>query len=218
MTNSRWAPLSGIAAVVLTAVGVSLMATTAAGGRSDEEIVSSWNDSGDRTKVWIGTALFALAIVSFVWYASGLRERLRQADGERLAALAFGAALVFAALALMTDVFVLSIAAAIDFGDNFVLDPNTARLVDTFTYLPINAGAMVLSLTVGASSVAARRSGAFPKWVSIPGYVLAPALLLAVPLWSMPLAVFGIWVLATSVVMLRRAAEQATEIRPALAS
>ncbi len=205
MTQPRSASISGIVAVVLFVAGAALGIASHPGG-SDREVVSWWQDGGNRTHVWIGAALIALAVTSFVWYASGLHETLRRIGSEGLAALAFGGALVFAALALVGDVFQLSIAAAIDFGSDFTLDPNTARLVDTFTYLPIFGGAMVLSLTAGAVSVGARRAGILPRWLCYAGYVVAPALLLSVVLWGIPLALFGMWVVATSVVMLRRGA------------
>ncbi len=205
MTQPRSASISGIGAVVLFVAGAALGIASHPGG-SDREVVSWWQDGGNRTHVWIGAALIALAVTSFVWYASGLHETLRRIGSEGLAALAFGGALVFAALALVGDVFQLSIAAAIDFGSDFTLDPNTARLVDTFTYLPIFGGAMVLSLTAGAVSVGARRAGILPRWLCYAGYVVAPALLLSVVLWGIPLALFGMWVVATSVVMLRRGA------------
>jgi hypothetical protein len=217
MTHARSASISGVVAVVLFVAGAALGIASHPGG-SDREVVSWWQDGGNRAHVWIGAALTALALISFVWYASGLRETLRLAGNEGLAALAFGAALVFAALALVGDVFQLSIAAAIDFGTHFKLDPNTARLVDTFTYLPFLGGAMVLSLTAGAASVGARRAGILPRWLCYAGYVLVPVLLLSVVFWGIPLALFGIWVVATSVVMLRRGSVEASDPRPALAS
>ena len=219
MTDSRSASISGIAAAVLFVAGAALGIASHPGG-SDRKVVSWWQDGGNRAHVWIGAALIVLAIISFVWYASGVRETLRRTGSESLASLAFGAALVFAALALVGDVFQLSIAAAIDFGTHFKLDPNTARLVDTFTYLPIFGGAMVLSLMAGAVSVGARRAGVFPRSLCYAGYVIAPALLLSVILWGIPLALFGIWVVATSVVMLRRGSVEASDPRrrPALAS
>jgi hypothetical protein len=218
MTHQRSTAISGIVAVALFVAGAALGIASHPSG-SDRKVVAWWQDGGNRAHVWIGAALTALAIISFVWYASGLRETLRRTGSEGLAALAFGAALVFAALALVGDVFQLSIAAAIDFGSDFKLDPNTARLVDTFTYLPIFGGAMVLSLTPGAVSVGARRAGILPRWLCYAGYVVAPALLLSVILWGIPLALFGIWVVATSVVMLRRgAAAAAPDARAALAS
>jgi hypothetical protein len=79
------------------------------------------------------------------------------------------------------------------------------------TYLPIFGGAMVLSLMAGAVSVGARRAGVFPRSLCYAGYVIAPALLLSVILWGIPLALFGIWVVATSVVMLRRGSVAAAE-------
>ncbi len=146
MTQPRSASISGIVAVVLFVAGAALGIASHPGG-SDREVVSWWQDGGNRTHVWIGAALIALAIISFVWYASGMHETLRRIGSEGLAALAFGGALVFAALALVGAVFQLSVAAAIDFGSDFTLDPNTARLVDTFTYLPIFGGAMVARIS-----------------------------------------------------------------------
>jgi len=216
MTRSRLASISGIASAALAAGGIALMSSSP--GNSDEEIVSWFDDSGNRARLWIGTALFACSILAFVWYASGLRETLRVHAGEQPAALAFGGAIVFAALALTSMALGLGIVATIDFGSDFRVDPNTARLVETFGYLPIFAGAMALSLTVGAASTAARRTGIFPGWVTLPGYVLAPALLLSVPLWGLPLGVFAIWMLVTSVLMLRDAATEESAPSPALGS
>jgi len=216
MTHARWAPASGIAAVLLFATAAGLGISDYPHG-SDREIVSWWNDGGNRVRVWIGAALLALAVVAFVWYASALRETLRQAAGESTAALAYGPALVFAALALVSDAVQLSVAAANDFGSRFTLDADTARLLDPLAYLPLFGGAMVLSLTVGATAAAARRTGILPRWLVRAGYVLSPALLLSVVLWGIPLALFGLWVVATSVAMLRRA-EPAAGTRPALAS
>jgi hypothetical protein len=216
MSNSRWAPASGIAAVVLFLTGAGLGATGHPSG-PDAKVVSWWQDSGNRAQVWIGAGLIALAMIGFIWYAAGLREVLRR-DQDGLAALAFGPALVFAALALVGDVGQLSIAAAFDFGTDFRLDPNTARLVDTFTYLPIFGGAMVLSLTAGAASVAARRSGLFPRSLCYFGYVVSPTLLLSVALWGIPLALFAVWVVASSIALLRTREEPATGARPALAA
>ncbi len=65
---------------------------------------------------------------------------------------------------------------------------------------------MVLSLTAGGVSVGARRAGILPRWLCYAGYVVAPALLLSIVLWGIPLVLFGIWVVATSVVLLRRGA------------
>jgi hypothetical protein len=202
MTNTRWPALSGFAAVVLFAVAAGVGISDVS-GKSDEELVSWWSDSGNRTRVWIGAALLALAVVTFIVYASGLRETLRRAAGEPLAALGFGSSLVFAGLVLVSAAVQLSIPAAIDFGDHFTLDPDTARLLDPLTYLPLFGGAMVLSLTVGATAAAARLSGVFPRWLARSGYVVAPAQLLNVVLWGIPLAVFGIWVIVTSALMLR---------------
>jgi hypothetical protein len=217
MKHSRSASISGIAAVGLFVAGAATGVASHPGG-SDRKVLAWWQDSGNRAQVWIGAVLIALAVIAFVWYASGLREAIRRTGNEALAALAFGGALVFAALALVGDVFQVSLAAAIGFDSHFTLDPNTARLVDTFTYLPIFGGAMVLSLTAGAASVAARRAGLFPRSLCYLGYVVAPALLLSVALWGIPLALFAIWIVATSAVMLRRGSVAAPEARPALAS
>jgi len=221
MSTSRWqrlAPANGILFVALAFAGVVFVGDTPGfDTRSDEKLVSWFDDSGNRTRLWVGAILLGLSIVSFLWYVGSLRSTLSGAEGGsgRLSSIAFGGGIVCASLVLVSVVFQLSIVMAIDWGENFRLDPNTARLFSTLSFLPILAGALGAGVMVTAASILALRMRVFPRWLGWPGVVLGPALVLSMLFWGVPMGIFLIWVLVTSVLMLRGEPRSAAAAVPA---
>ncbi len=66
------------------------------------------------------------------------------------------------------------------------------------------AGALAAGLFIGIASYLARRTGLLPGWLTVAGYVAA-VLQLAAALF-VPFALFLLWVLIASIVLLRRRA------------
>jgi hypothetical protein len=217
MSTSRWerlAPANGILFVALAFAGIVFAGDTPGfDTESDQRLVAWFDDSGNRTKLWVGAILLGLSIVPFLWYLGSLRSRLSWVEGGdgRLSSIAFAGGVVFASLVLVAVGFWLAPVMAIDWGESFRLDSDTARLISVLSVLPILAGALGAGVMVFAASILALRTGIFPRWLGWPGVVLGPALVLSLLLWGVPIGVFAIWVLATSAVMLRGTTRQRAE-------
>ena len=90
--------------------------------------------------------------------------------------------------------------------DEFVLDPNTRRLVDQAGFLILVSGAFAAILLVVGTSLAALRHGVLPRWLGCAGFPAAA--LLAVPFFGF--LAFAAWMLTVGAVLaVRRVARGA---------
>src|SRR4051812_9331763 len=84
----RWAPLSGVLAVVLWIVGFLIIGETK---DKPEEILAQVRS--DDVRILIGSIVFWIGCGFFLWMLGSLRTRLMAAEGAaaRLTAVAYGA-------------------------------------------------------------------------------------------------------------------------------
>jgi len=207
---SRWAPLSGIAFVVLLIVGLVLIADIPDADAPDQEIADYLADSSVHVRNIIGLYLWTLAGVSFLWFVAHLRGVLRQAEGEAgtLSGLAFGAGVVFAALLMASAAAIAAVAGAIELGNATEPAPDFVRMMPQLGYATLLfGGAFAAIVLIVSTSIVALQTGALPRWLIWLGFAAALVLLLAFAF--LPMIALPIWVLAVAVVLLRRPAEQA---------
>ena len=216
MRMTRWnsdriAAASGIAFVVL-AIAAALV-----GGPPPDvkdraaEVVDYYRDY--RTGLLIGSYLSGLAYVTFVWFAAVLARRIWAAGEQRLAAVAFGGALLAVAAVLVADTVNYSLAwrGAEDASAETV---KAVYDVQALFFTRLWFATAVLSL---ATAIAAGRARLLPQW-----YVLLSA---ATGLWHLvpgaataregffspqgppgfiAYLLFLLWVLVTSILLVRR--------------
>lgn len=158
-----------------------------------------WADSGHRAGAIVGAYLMVLGVLAFLWFAWSLRTRFGEGGG-----LMFTFGSVFAAIALVSIMVRASIPGAKQFGSTPVpTSGDLARQFDQIGYgLLLVAGALAAGLFVGIASYLARRSGTLPGWLTIAGYVVAALQLVGA--FFFPFALFPLWVLVASIVLLRR--------------
>jgi len=213
MSNAieRWAPLGGIIFIVLMVIGVGLLGDHPDPDASEQEITDYLGDSGNHTRNIIGAYLWVLAGIGFLWFLTHLRGVLRSAEGGAgtLSNLGFGAGVVFAALLMAAGPAIAAVAAAIEFRDAPVSDPDFIRVLPQMGYgiLLLGGGftAIVLLLTTSAITL---QTAVFPQWLAWLGMVAAIVLLFAVIF--LPMIALLVWVLAVSIVLLMRHDETAT--------
>jgi len=202
----RWGGISGIVFAVLFVAGFLMSADTPDGDASDAEWRRYFLDSGNRRMLVLGVLIFALAVLGFLLFLGALRERLRTPSpgGEWVATVAFASGIAFV---VMLAVFALgegSVAAGVQFGDNPV--PRDADIMRTLTSIGFGAmlvfGAATAGLLILTTSVAGGRAGLLPRWLVVTGYVVGVIVIVG-GLIFFPLALFVLWVLAVSIVMLR---------------
>ena len=168
-----------------------------------------------------------LGFLFFLFFLGNLWSALRRAEGGSgwLSATAFGAGLMSVTIKVASAAPVL--AARYRAGDG--LDPQLARTLEDINDASFYLSFFPLAVLLGAFAIVAIRSGALPKWL---GWIAA-ALGLAFIAGGMsgsadlhsewaglPMILFTFWVIAVSVVLIRRAgaprpAEKETPVRQA---
>lgn len=200
--EERLAPLDGIAAVLLWVAGVVVLQ-----GPAHQP---PWDASGARAlaffqdhtgTILVGTLLFGLGTLFFLWFLGLVRVRLVAAEGgsHRLGSIAYAAGIAMAICLLLTPA--VHAAGAIN---NPHLSPDAAQV-----YLGLNAGfywaaglsGAVFLLAVGLSSLG---TGAFPTWLGWTSIGLAVWLLIVPIAWIALVYVFPLWLIAVSALLWTR--------------
>jgi hypothetical protein len=201
----RWAPISGIVFVVLFIVGIGLaLSDLPAADDPITKFTSFYNDKGNRATLIIGSYLLVLAGLFFFWFIASLRVKLLAAEGApgRLTSIAFGGGLVFVTLLMTSAATLMTIAADISFGDEKFISPDAARFLPELAYpILLIAGMFAAIAMIDATSVLIVRTGVLPKWIGWFGFVAAVVLLFG--FLFLPMVALLLWVLFTSVAMIR---------------
>ena len=207
----RWAPIGGIAFVVLMVVGSMLISDVPAADATAQQIAGYLADSGNHARNIIGAYLWLIGALAFLWFLVRLRNDIRRAEGGMgsRSSLAFGAGVTFTAVWLVSGAAFVAVPYAIELMDAPISDPDLVRLLpSTGRLLLLHGAGFAALLVVLATSVAIFRTGVFPRWLAWLGIVAAIVLLFdvvdatIVPFWT--------WVFIASIVMLMQRKETAT--------
>jgi hypothetical protein len=167
----RVAPLTGLAfAALLVAVRVIEGSGLPDAGESTAKVVAYWTQhQGEQMTVAV---LASFAAVFFVWFAGVLRTTLRAAEGEgdTLAAISFGGAVI--AAAGMLTITTVEYAAAHSAGDVPATVTQTLSALQADTFIGLAAGFGIFGVATGLAMV---RTGAISTrlgWLSVVAGVL----------------------------------------------
>ena len=172
-----------------------------------QTIAAYYPDSkSHRVSMIVSAYVLIGAAMLFLWFLSGLRTRLRTAEGNdsTLSTLAFGAGLVFVVLLSIGALALSAVPGSMSFGQNTVPSgADTIVIADSIGYGAILLGAMLsVAVMIFAVSVLTLRTAVLPKWSAWVGFLAAIALLFAV-VW-IPQVALLIWMLCVSGAMLAR--------------
>ena len=207
----RWARWAGVVAVVLWLVSVVIVSTAGAPGEdaSEAEYLAYIQENTDT--IILGGFLFMLGCLAFLWFAVVLRERLAAAEGgsRMLSNVAFVGAAAVGAFMMLTPG--PEIAAAIIAEEQEV----SASAAAAMRMLPegfLIAAALSAILLMLGSGIVALRTRMFPKVWAWFSFLLA--LLLVIPWigWAALLLGLPVWVVVTTVFLLRRGAPPVTVV------
>jgi len=203
---ARWSPLSGIVFVAAYILGMVL---TKAPDSSDpaETIAAYYPDhKGHRVQMIIAAYVLIGAALLFLWFVSGLRSRLRAAEGGTgtLSALAFAAGILFVGLLSVGALALAAPPSSMSFGQSSV-SPG-ADVVVTVQSLGWEAiligGMLAAAVMIFTTSILTLRTHLLPAWTAWVGFLAAIALLFAA-VWIPQIALL-IWMLVVSGAMLAR--------------
>lgn len=196
----RFAPLTGVAAVVLWIVGTYLTERTDRPEGKDTAEFVAWVQDND-TSIVAGAIVFGFGVVLFVWMLGSLRATLFAAEGGtgRLATVAFGSG-VATAVSMMFTYFPHAQAA---FDHENISDTSVDALVHVGDAFFGGVELFAIPLTA-ATGLVILRFGGLPRWFA--WFSLALALVLAiVPIgWLGVIAGLPLWTLAVSVLLYTR--------------
>ena len=213
MNNARWGQIGAAGGIVFVVLQMAAQALIQVGGAeppfdAPADTIAAFFMARNSQLFALGDYLSTLSLIAFLWFLGSLWNTLRRAEGEP-AWLSF----VAAASGLM-------IVAAVSAGGGWALavfrkdeglDPQVARLLfDQGNFAFANAWAMLASLCL-ATGVVSIRTGALPRWLGWSGVLIAGGLLAARAVWAssglvfVPFGLCYLWLIATSVVLIRRA-------------
>jgi hypothetical protein len=200
----RWAPLSGVAAVVLWVVAVVMLDTNEASVLGDGDAASAARIAAylksETATIYLGTTLFAIGSIAFVWFLGLLRERLAAA-GDGTAPWAFASGVLLIAMLFGFFALRLAAASALDMRSTGSSDSAVEALfvgMDGFfvmAWFPL--GGFYL-----ATGLAALQTRALPRWL---GWTTIALGILSLIVWIGWVAEFLLvpWVLLVSALLVR---------------
>ena len=195
----RWAPLAGVAAVVLWAIAFVM-----AGGGPDFQRATGqeWltHITDNEGQILASRLLFLLGTVLFLLFLGTFRSRLRAAEGEpgQWTSAAFGSGIATAVMLIANVTPTLIGALAAD-----ALEPAAAQalgVLETAFFVGAEVAAAALLLATG---LLALRTRFLPVWLGWASLALA-VLLLILPIgWAALLIGFPLWVVIVSFLLWR---------------
>jgi len=211
----RWARASGIGFVVFVILAFVVGGETPSVGDPVEEVVSYYD--GDRGQVLVSSALFALALGFWIWFAGTLANNLRERGEGRVAATVIGAVAVFTAIQFvgtaLNAVLAYSVAGSGDAGV-------TKAMFDLTWTLDVIAAVPSLVFFL-AAALGLRRTSMIPGWLSWAAIGVAVLFGLRITNWAsdgfwsptggylfvlLPLTL--LWILITSTILVRTATRE----------
>ena len=201
-----WTPTAGVLAAITFIVGVLMASNSPDSDDNNAQIVAWYADHGHRVTVIVGAFVLAFCGLFLLWFAAGVRQWLRLAEGPegRLSNVALGGAVLLVGMLWVGG----SLLAAIPAGQS-IGGANALTVSDVGRYVPsAGFGAILIFAMFGAialidaASVVIWRTRVLPRWLAWLGFICGLLLLFGV--LFLPMIALPIWLIATSVVLYRR--------------
>ena len=169
---------------------------------------------GNTNPILLGSWLWLVGCLSFLWFAALLRSRLAGAEGgtATYSTLAFGAAAgsaVFGMLMVAGDV-----ASAIN--KNSISAATAGTLHNGMNMFFVGAELMMIPFFLGVA-VVALRTGVLPKWWAIVAILIAIVLVIGPIGWAALIFATPLWLLGTGLIVGASAREPRRAVSPATA-
>jgi hypothetical protein len=213
--QSRWERLSPLAGVVAVALWIAGLAITDAPDTSthktDAQILAVYRHHSNA--VLLGSWLFMLGCVFFLWFVGTLRGRMQEAEGGRatFSGIAFGGAVA----ATVFGVGTMAGPVAVVINKNHVSAATAGALTHTGDLFFVGAEITLVALFV-AAGVVAFRTGLLPKWWAVLMWVVAVVLVIGPIGWAALIFGVPIWTLGTTFMLMRKGDDSAI-VAPAAA-
>jgi hypothetical protein len=197
----RRAAFAGVVAVALWLVGIFVIESgdVPGEGATDADALAYYQDGANT--ILTGSWLYMLGGVAFMWFAVVLRERLAAAEGgtRMFSNVAFVGAVATGAFAMLT--VAPGVAAAI--AEDDLTEAAAAGMITLGDAFFVAAELSAILLMIGAGAVALR-TGLFPKAWAWFSFLLALVLVIGPIGWAGLIFGLPIWILGTTLFLVKR--------------
>jgi hypothetical protein len=206
-------------ALFFTAGLVLIRSSPLAAAADDARVIRLFRDSEDRWLLVGSLYLLPFSGIMFLWFVAVIRDQIGEREDRFFATVFFGSGLLFVASLFVTAAVSGSLVVSVRY---LGLGPPTASEVDlvralsyTLLFAISTRAAAVFLISLGTIGL---RSGAFPRWFALTGYLFGLVLMVAVTVLDWVVLVLPAWVAVVSLFILRRERGIRTAARPDAAS
>jgi hypothetical protein len=196
----RFAPLTGIVAILLFIAGVIVQESSSRPDDETPENILNWFRDDPNTLI-AGGILFAIGVVFLIWFFGSLRAAYWTAEGGtgRLSAIAYGSGLL-AALGLLLSI-APTVQGAFEKDD---LSPDAAQSLAFLSDAFFGATEFALVPMFVASGLLILRTRVLPVWLGWVSFLIALVLLIIPIGWAGVVWLFPLWTIVVSFLLFRR--------------
>ena len=200
----RSAGLAGIAFSVLFLTFALLLGARPPTGLTEAGLVD-WFETTAETPVTIAVLYVApFAGIAFLWFLAVVRDRIGVREDRFLSTVFLGSGLLFVAMFWAAGASLAGLVAGNRFEGGPALD---ATVLETFRSLAFSFlfvfAARAAAVFMIVTSTIALRTGVYPRWLVIAGYVVALVMLLSLSALQWVVLLFPVWVFVLSLFILQ---------------
>lgn len=190
---------AGVAGLLFGAMlcAVILLFHNAAPTEIDE--AGGWvDDPSRRAAIELALGLIPFAGIAFLWFIAVIRAQLGSREDRFFETVFLGSGLLFVAMLFAAAAALKGIVVLIDAG--VALPSQTVAFGWTFSAALLGSfGARMAAVFMVSVTSMGVRIGSVPRWLAIPGYLIAVLLFLTPPLPNLTQFLFPLWVALASV-------------------
>jgi hypothetical protein len=208
-----WASLSGLVFVVLAVIG-SLLLFDGPADSSPAKMTAYYSSSSHRDHFNIGWILTGLGLFSLIWFVAALRERVRASEleapeqGTFFSTVVLAGGTIYIAVAMAGVALADGIKTMSDDTYHHRVYSGIIHAANDATYLMVVTGGAAMGALIFATSVAIRRYGILPSWISWFGYAAGVAAIASIIFFTM--LFWMLWVAVVSVALFLRSRTEAS--------
>ena len=152
-----------------------------------------------------GLYLAPFAGIMFLWFVAVIRDQIGEREDRFFATVFFGSGLLFVALLFTTAAVVSTPTTIVELLGETQLSAEGQAILRGLAYTLLFAMATrAAAIFMIATAVIGMKSGVFPRWFTLVGYLLGLVLLVAVSFLDWVILVLPAWVAVVSLFILRR--------------
>ena len=206
----------GLAFAILFTGAVVLLRTLPLGGASDADIAAWFASGGDSQVVIGGLYLAPFSGIAFLWFVAVVRDQIGDREDRFFATVFLAGGILFVALLFAASATASTLVVGVRFLDQPPPTAAESDLLRALAYtLMFGFASRAAALFMLSTATVGLRTGAFPRWFALVGYVVGIALLVTVSFFDWIILALPAWVAFVSVVILvRERARHPGEITP----